>query len=305
MLKKFVYHKPNPSGVGLCLMSLPFLALVIAFTYVPLFGWVYAFFDYRVGLSLSETKFVGLKYFFFIFSGGSEFLRVMRNTLVLSGLSILSTPFPVVFAIMLHEVKNLKFRRFVQTITTFPNFISYILVFSLFFSIFSYDGLLNHVIKLFGGTPSPIGLLGNNDKAWVVQWLISIWKTLGWNSIIYLAAIAGIDLELYDAATVDGAGKLAKIKHITIPGIYSTFMVLFLLQVSNLLNNGFDQYFVFFNALVADKIEILDYHIYKIGILANDYPQATALGMMKSVISVLLLFAANGVSKRIRGESIV
>ncbi|HJD29744.1 MAG TPA: ABC transporter permease subunit, partial [Candidatus Blautia avicola] len=131
------------------------------------------------------------------------------------------------------------------------------------------------------------------------------WKSLGWNSIIYIASIAGIDSELYDAAHVDGANRMQTIRHIIIPGLYTTFFVQLLLAISNMLSNGFEQYFVFYNPLTADKIEVLDYYVYKIGVLTNDYPQSIALGMGKTVISVILLFSANWLSKKVRGESIV
>ena len=147
--------------------------------------------------------------------------------------------------------------------------------------------------------------LGNGKIVWIFQLLLHIWKTLGWSAIIYIAAISGIDSELYDAASVDGASRFQKIRYVTVPGLYSTFFVLLLLSISNILNNGFDQYFVFFNALVADKIEVLDYYVYKIGILTNDYSLSIAIGMFKSFISVTLLFLANALSRRVRGESIV
>ena len=136
-------------------------------------------------------------------------------------------------------------------------------------------------------------------------WFLNIWKTLGWSSIIYIAAIVGIDGELFDAARVDGANKLKTIWHITIPGIMPTYVVMFLLGVSNILSNGFDQYFMFYNSVVADKIEVLDYYVYKVGFLINDYPYSITLGMLKSLISILLLFVANTLSKKVRGESIV
>ncbi len=147
--------------------------------------------------------------------------------------------------------------------------------------------------------------MGDPDKVWLFQWFLNIWKTLGWSSIIYIAAIVGIDGELFDAARVDGANKLKTIWHITIPGIMPTYVVMFLLGVSNILSNGFDQYFMFYNSVVADKIEVLDYYVYKVGFLINDYPYSITLGMLKSLISILLLFVANTLSKKVRGESIV
>jgi ABC-type polysaccharide transport system permease subunit len=298
-------RKKLSSGTKLLLMAMPFLILLTAFCYVPLFGWLYAFFDYRVGYSLFECKFAGLNNFLRILKNGKEIIRVLRNTLVMSGLTLLAMPVPAIFAIMLNEMGGKRLKRAVQTVTTLPNFISWIIVYSLVFAMFSADGMITNLLSSLGIHAGNINPLGNGKIVWIFQLLLNIWKTTGWNAIIYIAAIAGIDNELYDAASVDGANRFQKILHITVPGLYSTFFVLLLLQISNLLNNGFDQYFVFFNAMVANKIEVLDYYVYKVGILSSDYSMSTALGMLKTFISVGLLFFANKLSKKIRGVSIV
>lgn len=294
----------NREGVKLLLLALPFVIFVAAFCYVPLFGWAYAFTDYRVGMSLTEANFVGMENFLAIWQNRNEFFRVMRNTFALSFIGLVFSPLPMVFAIMINEVQSTKFKKFVQTVTTLPNFISWIVVFTLAFAMFSSDGMVNNVIKAFGGTQT-INPLGDNDHAWMFQWALATWKTLGWSAIIYIASIAGIDQELYNAAQVDGATRFQQILHVTIPGLQPTFFVLLLLQISNILSNGFDQYFIFYNPLTADKLEVLDYYVYKIGVLTNNYPQSIALGMFKTIVSIVLLFSANGISKKLRGESIV
>ena len=294
----------NREGVKLLLLALPFVIFVAAFSYVPLFGWAYAFTDYRVGMSLTEANFVGLENFLAIWQNRNEFFRVMRNTFALSFIGLIFSPLPMVFAIMINEVRSTKFKKFVQTVTTLPNFISWIVVFTLAFAMFSSDGMVNNVIRAFGGTQT-INPLGDNDHAWMFQWALATWKTLGWSAIIYIASIAGIDQELYNAAQVDGANRFQQILHVTIPGLQPTFFVLLLLQISNILSNGFDQYFIFYNPLTADKLEVLDYYVYKIGVLTNNYPQSIALGMFKTIVSIVLLFSANGISKKLRGESIV
>lgn len=291
-------------GLKLLLLALPFVIFVFMFSYVPLGGWVYAFFDYRPGLSLADCQFVGLDVFAKIWQNRDELFRVLRNTLVLSGMGLLASPLPVIFAIILNEIKNSKFRKIVQTLTTLPNFISWIVVFTLAFAMFSSDGMFNSLFRMMG-VDVTVNIMGNNKIAWTYMWALGTWKTLGWSAIIYIASIAGIDAELYDAAHVDGANRLQTILHVTVPGLYSTFFVLLLLAISNMLSNGFDQYFVFYNALTADKLEVLDYYVYKIGVLTNDYPQSVALGMFKTIISVILLFSANTFSKRLRGQSIV
>ena len=295
-------------GIKYLLLAVPFLIYVFAFSYVPLVGWIYSVFDYKIGqkfLDFGSMVFVGLGNFQKLFTERSEVLRVLRNTLALSALGLLATPVPVVFAIMFNEIKNSKFKKIVQTATTLPNFISWIIVDGVAFAFFSVNGFVSVLMQKIGIQPPVMGILGDVDHTWVLQWILGIWKSFGWSAIIYIAAITGIDSELYDAAKVDGANKIQSILHITIPGIMPTYVVMFLLAVSNILSNGFDQYFMFYNPMVADKIEVLDYYVYKVGFYINDYSYSITLGMLKSILGIVLLFTANALSKKIRGESIV
>lgn len=295
-------------GIKYLLLAVPFLIYVFAFSYVPLVGWIYSVFDYKIGqkfLDFGSMVFVGLGNFQKLFTERSEVLRVLRNTLALSALGLLATPVPVVFAIMFNEIKNSKFKKIVQTATTLPNFISWIIVYGVAFAFFSVNGFVSVLMQKIGIQPPVMGILGDVDHTWVLQWILGIWKSFGWSAIIYIAAITGIDSELYDAAKVDGANKIQSILHITIPGIMPTYVVMFLLTVSNILSNGFDQYFMFYNPMVADKIEVLDYYVYKVGFYINDYSYSITLGMLKSILGIVLLFTANALSKKIRGESIV
>ena len=295
-------------GIKYLLLAVPFLIYVFAFSYVPLVGWIYSVFDYKIGqkfLDFGSMVFIGLGNFQKLFTERSEVLRVLRNTLALSALGLLATPVPVVFAIMFNEIKNSKFKKIVQTATTLPNFISWIIVYGVAFAFFSVNGFVSVLMQKIGIQPPVMGILGDVDHTWVLQWILGIWKSFGWSAIIYIAAITGIDSELYDAAKVDGANKLQSILHITIPGIMPTYVVMFLLAVSNILSNGFDQYFMFYNPMVADKIEVLDYYVYKVGFYINDYSYSITLGMLKSILGIVLLFTANALSKKIRGESIV
>ena len=295
-------------GIKYLLLAVPFLIYVFAFSYVPLVGWIYSVFYYKIGqkfLDFGSMVFVGLGNFQKLFTERSEVLRVLRNTLALSALGLLATPVPVVFAIMFNEIKNSKFKKIVQTATTLPNFISWIIVYGVAFAFFSVNGFVSVLMQKIGIQPPVMGILGDVDHTWVLQWILGIWKSFGWSAIIYIAAITGIDSELYDAAKVDGANKIQSILHITIPGIMPTYVVMFLLAVSNILSNGFDQYFMFYNPMVADKIEVLDYYVYKVGFYINDYSYSITLGMLKSILGIVLLFTANALSKKIRGESIV
>jgi putative aldouronate transport system permease protein len=289
----------------LLLMGVPCILLVIVFNYVPLFGWVYGFFDYKPGMSLLQSKFVGLKYVFGAFSDPA-LLTVLRNTLVLGMLTLVTSVFPPVFAMFLNELHGRKVKKLIQTVTTFPQFISWILVFSLFFIFFSVDdGYVNKALMTLGLVKQPLNLLASENAVWPMQTLISIWKTMGFSAIIYLASIAGIDPELYDAADVDGAGRFRKMLHITTPALLPTFFTLLLLGIGNILSNGFDQYYLFYNSLVSDKILVLDVYLYQVGLTMNLYSLSTALGMTKTIISVMLLLGANSLSRAIRGTAII
>ncbi|QHT63967.1 sugar ABC transporter permease [Paenibacillus lycopersici] len=286
-------------------MVVPFVILVFVFNYIPLFGWLYAFYDYKPGIPLSQTPFVGLKFFRLVLDSKDDLIRVLTNTIALSMLSILTSPLAVIFAILLNETRSKLFKKTVQTLTTLPNFISWIIVYSLASVIFSSGGLLNQILFKLHWIEDATNVLGNQPATWWFQTAISVWKGLGFGSIIYLAAIAGIDQELYDAAKVDGAGRFQRIMAITVPGIMPTFFVLTLLNVANLLSSfSFEQNFVFYNSLVADKIETLDYYVYRTGIATGDVSFGTAVGMAKSLISIVLLFSVNAVSKRVRGQSV-
>lgn len=303
-LEKLKRPRIRKEGIVLLCMAVPFIIVAFAFHYVPLFGWLYAFFDYRPGIPLSQTEFVGLEHFREMLSD-RNMTRVLVNTLALSFLSLLCAPIPVLLAVMISEVKSGRFKRIFQTTSTLPHYISWVIIYSLAFSMFSSEGAVNTILMRLGMIDMPINVLGNSEQVWLTQTLILLWKSLGWNAIIYLAAIVSIDSEMYDAAKVDGAGRFTTIFHITIPSIMPTFIVLQLLAVSNLLSAGFEQYLVFNNVMVADKIEVLDLYVYRVGLVMNDFPYSTAVGMFKSVISIILLFMVNGFSKKIRGESIV
>lgn len=297
-----------PDKYKLFLMALPFLLLVLVFSYGPLFGWSYAFFDYRPGIPLSQENFVGFKWFATLFSSPvqrAEVVRVMTNTIVMSLLNIACSVLPVAFAVFLSEVRFPWYKKSVQVLTTLPNFISWVLVYSLFFALFNTsNGAVNQILLSLGLIEKPTNILINADLAWAFQICISVWKNSGWNAIIYFAAITGIDQELYDAADVDGAGTFQKILHVTVPGLMSTFFVLLLMSIANMLSNGFEQYYVFQNALTMNKLEVLDTYIYKIGLSNLQFSLSTAMGIFKSLVSIVLLTLANLASKAIRGESI-
>lgn len=234
-----------------------------------------------------------------------DIIRVLKNTLAMSGLGILTSWLPMAFAIFLCEIKNMKFRRVVQTLTTVPNFISWVLVYAIAFCIFSTDGFVSSLMVNAGIWKEGVNMLMGGSHVWLQMLAWGLWKGIGWSAIIYIAAISGIDQQLYEAATVDGAGRFQRMWNITVPSLIPTFCVLLLMSIANILSNGMDQYLVFENSTNTSSIMVLDLYVYKLGIGQGQIPLSTVIGMVKSVVSVTLLFAANGISKLIRGESIV
>jgi len=289
----------------LTLMSLPFVIYVFMFNYVPLHGWIYSFFEYIPGIPLFKNRFIGFDNFKYILKDMNNIKRVLSNTFIFYFLGLLTSVIPIALAIMLTECKSARFKKLVQTTTTLPNFISWVIVFSLAFNIFYSDGILNRILMTMGVIDKPILLLANKDAVYVFQTLLAVWKGAGWGSIIYLAAITSIDQELYEAVAIDGAGRWGRIRYITLPGIVPTIIVLLLLQISNLLSVGLEQYLVFSNNIVQRNIEVLDFYVYRVGLQNRDYAYAIAIGMLKTIISVILLFSVNRLSKRLRGESII
>jgi putative aldouronate transport system permease protein len=299
----------NKSKYTLFFMALPFLILAFVFSYLPLYGWIYSLYDFRPGIPLSKTTYMGLHWFEQMFSNAvrrQEVLRVLRNTIAMSSLGILTSVLPVMFAIFLTEIKSTRFKKAVQIITTLPNFISWVLVYSFAFMLFSVDnGFLNHFLMDLGIITRPLNILASDNHTWLAMTLWNVWKGLGWGAIMYIAAITGIDQELYEAARVDGAGRFKLMWHVTIPGLIPTFFVLLLLTIANFINNGLEQYYVFQNAINSDHIEVLDLYVYNIGMLNSNFSFSTAVSLLKSIISIFLLFVANGLSKLVRGESII
>ena len=308
----FMDYEELPKQYKLFLMMLPFLAAVFLFAYLPLSGWRFAFYNYKLGLPMDQQEYVGFKWFTSLWSNSAqrtETVRVLTNTFAMSGLGLAFSWLPVAFAIFLTEIRIGPFKKFVQIFTTLPNFISWVLVFSFALSIFSLDtGIVNKALIKLGLLHEPVAWLNSSEHIWFKMWLWNTWKSLGWGAIMYLAAIAGIDQELYEAAKVDGAGRWRQILHITIPGLLPTFFVLLLLQISNIVNNGMEQYLVFQNAMNKSTIEVLDLYVYNISLgtrSTTTISMATAIGILKSLVSIILLFAANRLSKAVRGESIV
>jgi putative aldouronate transport system permease protein len=296
-----------PEKYSLFLMLLPIIILAFVFLYLPLYGWRYSFFNYEAGDTLSAKNFAGFKWFAILFRNAAtvrDIVRVIRNTLVMSGLGILVSWVPMAFAILLNEIRSNSFKRVVQTVTTIPNFISWVLVYAIALAIFSTEGFLNSFLEFFDANRN-INWLMSAEHTWIKMLLWGMWKSLGWNAIVYIAAIAGIDQELYEAAIIDGAGRFQRAWYITVPCLLPTYLVLLLLTIAGALSNGLEQYLMFQNANNKEVIEVLDLYVYNIGIDGGRIPLSTVIGMAKSLISITLLLFANRVSKAVRGEGII
>ena len=293
------FQKKNRRRWLLTLLAVPFVIHIIAIRYVPLAGWALAFFNYKPGRALAKMPFVGLKYFKLIGFYREDVLNALTNTVALSALALLFSWFPMLLAILINEIRSQRRRMVIQTAITIPNFVSWVIVYSLCFCIFSSEGLFNQVFH------ANNNVLGNKDTIWLFMEGLSIWKSAGWSSIIYLAAITGIDETLHEAAVVDGANRWQCTLHVTLPGVMSTFIVLLLLQIGSFLSVGMEQYFAFSNVMVSSKLEVLELYTYRIGLKTMDYSFATAISIIQSLVSIALLLGVNGLSKLTRGEGII
>jgi len=294
-------------GYKVFLMALPGILVILLFYYLPLWGWSFAFFQYKPGKSLFDSNFVGWQNFQELFGNKvmrANLFRVLRNTFAIHLLGYVFSPLPMLFAVLLSEMKSNKFKKVVQTVTTLPNFIGWVIMLSLAMGIFGYNGVLNNALIGMGWISEPVNILNSDKHVWLTQVLLQQWKGLGWSAIIYFAAISGIDQELYEAAQVDGAGRWQKIRYITIPQLIPTFFVLLIMSIGNFLNNGVDQFLAFGNSLNKEYIEVLDLYVYNLGIGNGQISYSVAVGVMKSIVALVLFSMANYTSKKVRGTSV-
>lgn len=292
--------------IKLLLFVMPVFALTLIFSYLPLWGLSFAFFQYKPGKNLFQCTFVGWENFTILFQNAvmrRNLLRVLKNTVGMHGLSLLFGWLPMLFAVLLSEIRSKKFQKTVQTITTLPNFISWVIIYSMLLSIFGSNGLVNVVLRDLGLNVT-LKPLTTDKHVWLIQWLFGIWKGLGWSSIVYFAAIAGLDQEIFEAAAIDGAGRYHRIRYITVPLLIPTYFVLLVMSIGSFLNTGIDQHLVFYNALNKQTIETLDLYVYNLGIGGGQISYGVAVGMMKSIVALVLFSTANFASKKLRGQSV-
>lgn len=281
----------------------PMLALLIVFRYLPMYGIIVAFKDYNIGLGIMGSKWAGLASFKLLLSD-SEFYNVFANTLILSIYRLVfGFPVPIILALLLNEVRKDVFKRSVQTITYMPHFISWVIISGIFIDILSpNNGIVNNVVVALGG--EPIYFMGSSK--WIRGIIVgtAIFKEAGWSAIIYMAAIAGIDQEQYQAATVDGAGKLKQVWYITLPGIAPTIIVMLILRIGNIFDAGMEQVLMMYNPGVYDVVDIIDTFVYRKGVQDFQVSFTAAAGLFKNVIACILLLSTNALSNKLKGTSI-
>ena len=284
------------------LMTLPVLAFYIIFCYKPMYGVLIAFMDYKPALGMAGSKWVGMKHFISFFKGAFV-KRLIGNTLAISFQNLLwGFPMPIVLALLLNELRSERVKRVVQTITYAPHFISTVVVCGLIQKFCASDGLINNIVELFGGTRS--ALLARQELFVPIYVISGIWKQIGWNSIIYIAAISGIDPQLYEAATIDGAGKLRQAWHITLTGILPTITVLFILRMGSIMNIGHEKILLLQNSLNMQTSDVISTYVYRRGLEEGSFSFSTAVGLFNSVINTALVVFTNAVSKRLSETSL-
>lgn len=283
----------------LYMFILPGVIWFLIFCYKPMYGVLIAFKEYDIAKGVFASKWIGLKHFMDFFND-YNFRILMTNTVGISLLKIIfGFPAPIILALLLNEIRNRSFKKAAQTISYLPYFVSWVVVAGLWYDLLSIDdgSVVNTILMNFKIIKEPVFWFGNSKYFWGLAVISDIWKNIGWGSIIYLAALSGIDIELYESAVIDGAKKLQQVRYITLPSIKSTVLVLFIFAVSGILNAGFDQIYVMQNPMVMDSAQIIDTYVINKGIFQGNYSIATAVGLFKSVAGVSLLLFTNYIVK--------
>ncbi|WP_440195355.1 ABC transporter permease [Anaerocolumna jejuensis] len=283
----------------LIFLSIPFLIYVLVFNYVPIVGWLMAFQNYKPQNGFLGSEFVGMKWFKFLFVDNPDFIRTIRNTLAMGVINlVLSFAFAIGFALLLNEVVHKAPKKFVQTVSYLPHFLSMIIVCGILQDALSTDhGIINDFLINLHLLKQPVNFFTHKEYFWWIVGFANVWKETGWNSIIYLAAITAINPDLYEAASIDGAGRLRKMLNITLPGIKPTIFILLLINIGGVLNAGFEIQYLLSNGLVQSVSQTIDIYVLKFGISQCNYSLGTAAGIFKSVVSIILILMANTAAK--------
>jgi len=309
-----VERRPKPIGAiqlflkkciqqhALLVMTIPFLIWLFIFKYLPIWGWTIAFQNFKPAKSFGEQEWVGLQHFRFLFED-ERFLRVLRNTLAMSGINlVLGFVTAIILALLLNEIRVMAFKRLVQTISYLPHFISWVVAAGIVQTTLSPDGIINDLLMRFGFIKEDILFLGIGEYFWGIFGSATVWKDVGWNTIVYLAAMTMVDPSQYEAAEIDGAGRFQRMWHITLPGIKSVIVVLLIMNIGYLMESGFEPQYLLGNGMNVDYSENIDIFVLKYGISQGNFSLSIAAGMFKTIVSFILLFIANNISKRL-GEA--
>lgn len=287
----------------LYLLMIPGILFFIIYRYIPMFGVLIAFKEYSIAGGILQSPWVGLKYFNMMLSD-EYFWRVFKNTLIISSYKLLfGAPVPIILALMLNEVRKTYFKRFIQSVSYIPHFLSWIVIGGIFLQFFYRSGFINTAIlePLFG---QRIDFFGDSRFFRSILVLTDIWKTMGWNSIIYLAAITSINAEMYEASTIDGAGKFQQAFYITLPSIMNIVFIVLILDIGNILNAGFEQVFILYNPIVYNVGDIIDTFVYRVGLEQFNFSYSAAVGLFKGLIGMLMVLLTNRVAKSLGQEGI-
>lgn len=290
---------------ALIYMSVPFLAHLILFRYVPLSGWIMAFQDFKPAIPMFSQKLIGFRHFIDLFED-ETFLRALRNTIFMAAIKlVLSTFFAILVAVLINETKNRPFKRSVQVISYLPHFISWVVAANIWIELLSPRGIINQLLLGMHIVKDPILWMGKPKLFWWIIGFSHVWKTAGFGAIIYLAAMTAIDPQLYEAADMDGAGRLRRIWNITLPCIKPTIVILMIMNIGHLLDAGFEQQYLLKNNLVIDYSEVLTIYVLRYGLQMQRFSFATAAGIFKSVVSLVLVVSANQVAKRLNETTLM
>lgn len=287
---------------SLYLMVTPVLLFYLMFHYKPMYGAIIAFMDYNPRLGISGSEWVGFDNFIRFFSS-PYFGRLLKNTLLLSVYGIVfGFPAPIILALLLNEVKLKKFKKTVQTVTYLPHFISLVVVTGIIKDFTQSTGLINDIIVALGGTRS--SLIQNPDLYRTIYIVSDIWQGIGWGSIIYLSALSGVDQQLYEAASIDGAGRWKKLLNITLPGIAPTIIIMLIMRMGQILGTGYEKTILLYNEATYETADVISSYIYRSGILERNWSYSTAIGLFNSVVNLILLVITNKISKRVSETSL-
>jgi putative aldouronate transport system permease protein len=301
-IKRPLFLKRVIQQRALVFMSIPFVLWAFLFKYVPLWGWSMAFQKYRPAKAFMDQEWIGMKNFKFLFEDDT-FYRVLRNTLAMSCIKLVLGFFTAItLAILLNELKNIVFKRVVQTISYLPHFISWVVASSIVLMVLSPEGIINLILTKLHIIDQPILWMAKGSYFWGILGVSEVWKDVGWNTIIYLAAITTIDPSQYEAAEIDGASRFQRIRHITLPGLKPVIIILLIMNMGSILESGFEPQYLLGNGMNADYSENLEIFVLKYGMAMSNFSLGTAAGMFKTVVSFIFLFSANYIAKKM-GES--